>query len=595
MMKRIAFLTLMGLILLSSCNNPGPPDIEWGCYLYNFVATNAIDNGGTVEILQGSYTQFVGLLTDAEGDLQVQWNEGFYVTPRAVEINLSRLTAGDISLSYNLSVFGQTIQGSQVLPAAISSVMLYEPNLDLLTAGNSVTGTLQANGGTVTITSLRVYYDLPTPFSREDCFGAESETPDGGTPTPEPSVTDTPAATNTPVPTATNTSCTTTTYNWKNSSSPNNWANGNIYWVNNVGYVLNGNYSGDYYNNPPQVLTDIVLYMTKSFSDAPANFFVDTANQSFVISSAALATHGGIPNAVSLAGRGYTPEPLGIFTVSASSSSTGSVAIQKIDLISCPSTPTPTNTAPTPTDTPTTTGTPTRTPVGYASPTKTGVGPPSTWTPTATRTATRTPVPTVTPPNTSTPGPTATFLPTITAKATLTPILVPTVKTPNLTQTAVSSSTAFATYDGVDITPLPGTLAPTFIVTPGLGTLANTPLPGTTLIATPDTLGDFHGDVTDGLNTAVAQVNLLPNDLSVVMPGLEGVVEYYGQAKYIASGTMLQEVFGITLYPAVQHAAFGIIAILFVSFIMIAFRIVLWAIRLAIWIIQAILKIIPFI
>ena len=120
------------------------------------------------------------------------------------------------------------------------------------------------------------------------------------------------------------------------------------------------------------------------------------------------------------------------------------------------------------------------------------------------------------------------------------------------------------------------------------------PQPNATYLPTPDNLDDWHSDAKDGLGTAVAYMNDLPSDWNAAMPNTGNLGAFAGYAKYAVSGVNLQEIFGVTVYPIVQHSLYGFVVVVFVASARVIWRLVLVAFKFAAWIIRWIFKLIPF-
>lgn len=604
MVHKACIFIIAALVVISGCTST--PEPTWACYTYNFVETNENSAGIAINIIKGTWVAGDGLRTDLN-ELVVNWQEEFYVNPRQIKFSISRVDAGDIDVLYEVNAFAYGFGGSNTLPAALPGADIDNTNPNLGSEGRTVNATMQTTGA-LYIRSMTVYTENPTPFPRNDCDTTPTNTP---TNTPTGTWTATPTNTSTPIFTPGATPV-CTTYTWGGGSiypteidkftggSGEGWLSGS--W----GYGFYGRLGSTINVDVPDGYVKKFVVMNISNTGNPGIFSISVSGTQFNVPIAACAystfgfghtctfdINASVPGGIAAAsidvwGQRGTGE-------GANAAHRPFIWLRNVEFEVC-SAP-PSTATPSPTRTPSATNTPTntRTPVGGtpSTPTNTGIAPPATGTATRTRTPSMTPVPpmaTNTPPP---PPPTTTPLPTSTPRATSTLIPVPTVVTPD--PSAVFTSTAFATYGPPDLPPIPGTPDFDDVVTPGLGTLAGTPQPGETNIPRPDDLDDFHSGVVGNLGTAVAQVNALPRDLSVVLPSVDGMYSYVGQAKWLASGISLQEIFGLTVYPVPQHMFYGITAILFVSFIMISFRVVMWLIKLALWVIRFILKIIPFI
>lgn len=603
LLKKIALFVMAAVVVMAGCTST--PEPTWSCYTYNFVETDENSAEIPINIIKGTWVDGQGLRTELN-ELVVNWEEEFFVGARQIKFSILRIDAGNIDVLYEVSAFGYDFGGSNTLPDVLPGGEIDNTNPSLSTEGRTVNATLQTTGA-LYVRSMTVYTETPTPFPRNDCDTTPTDTP---TNTPTWTATNTPTPTITPVITATPETC--TTYHW---------GGGTVYPTeldkfsggSGEGWVGGAHGYGLYARLGTTVSIDLPNGYIKSFilqnisnSGNPGNFHLNVGGVQFdrTIAQCGTNTAGQVCNMGI-----YLSHPDGIYDTSVevwSTRGTGEgfndahrpfIWLRQIEVLICDAPPlTATSTpslSPTPTNTPT--NTPSRTPVGGtpSTATNTSIAPPGTGTPTLTRTPSNTAPP---PPPTNTnvpPPPSSTPLPTTTPPPTSTLIPVPTVVTPD--PSAEFTSTAFATYGPPNLTPIPGTPDFDDIVTPGLGTLAGTPEPGETYIPRPDDLDDFHDGIVGNLGTAVAQVNALPRDLSVVMPSITGLYSYVGQAKWITSGISLQELFGRTVYPVPQHMFYGITAILFVSFIMISFRVVMWLMKLVLWVIRFILKIIPFI
>lgn len=255
-------------------------------------------------------------------------------------------------------------------------------------------------------------------------------------------------------------------------------------------------------------------------------------------------------------------------------------------------------------ESPPTTPTPSMTPMQFPTLTATVtpfVLPTVTIPPTAIQWITPTPYPTITPApsRTSTPPPTITPppptpLPSVTPGPT---------NTPRATSTLISLPSPVGTevggtpIPGPQLTPIPGTPSfgtPEQIGTPN-ATWVGTPVYEATYLPTPDNLDEWHDQAESQLGTAVAYMNELPTEWNSLMPDIGNVGAFAGYAKYAMSGVNLQEIFGVTVYPIVQHSLYGFVVVLIVASARMIWRLVLVAFKFAAWIVRWILKIIPFI
>jgi len=92
----------------------------------------------------------------------------------------------------------------------------------------------------------------------------------------------------------------------------------------------------------------------------------------------------------------------------------------------------------------------------------------------------------------------------------------------------------------------------------------------------------------------VAYINDLPVYFNSAMPNVGNLGTFAGYVKYAVSGVNLQEIFGVTVYPVVQHTLYGFVVVVFVASARVIFRLVLVAFKFAAWIIRWVFKLIPF-
>lgn len=232
--------------------------------------------------------------------------------------------------------------------------------------------------------------------------------------------------------------------------------------------------------------------------------------------------------------------------------------------------------------------TPTYTPLIVASPTPSNI-PSATPTRTATNTslpptATRTPSPTRTPR-----PPSATPFPTSGPTDTVIPLPTDGSETPGITSTPTPEMTTTPTsVDPYDFGSVPGQVT--------FGTFVGTPDYAGTVIPVPGELGEYHSEVYNGLGTAAAHINELPASIVSFVPDIDGGLNSFsGYAKWVMSGTSLQEIFGLRLYLIATHAFYGILIAIVISSIDLIIWIIVLIMKFISWIIQKILNAIPFV
>ena len=644
-MRRFLFAALMVMMLVSACDTP-PSNAA--CYIYDFSTSATSSNNTPINIQSGSGQWIYGYgLQTVNNELIFNWTETFFINPSSVSVRVVRPSGvtGDILVEgFIADAFSVSIGNSNL--TLLSG--MDEFTLTRNDAGNSEGKTFNATIQTAApllIDEITVYVDGANPFPRNDCAPAtpsptpsKTYTPPPVTVTPFQSPTGTytplpPTGTFTPAPaTATATPAGNYCYLWDFSVDDRLWG---VYDFSGISGTQNmGTYTTlweDSYNgargyrgiairknmNFPRIsrvemnysattggdtdpggnplamrITAIESVTTKWTVDGSFGSNVTLVYEpvsAVLISEIRLLSQVGVSSDTSPADRGGSSSInyIKIESTDALSGMTGGEYCDEPDPTATPLPPTATGIPPTATATRTpifnSTSYPnhTATPTGIIVATRTVTSTMTMWAPTSYPAPTNSPTP---------PPPTIdiTLPPTVTALPTGTFIPVP-------SEIWDGTVTPWATYPGANLTPLPGTPDFDAIGTPIVGTLVGTPEPGTTVIPVPDDLSDFHSDVTDNLGTAVAEINTLPSDLTVIMPDISDLPEFAGYAKWLISGVSLQEIFGERIYPIPLHMFFGITAIMFVSGIMITFKLVMWFIKAAVWIIRFILKIIPFI
>lgn len=594
-----------------------PTNNPLNCYTYRFwdAATNS--RGDLINIQSGSWDDGQGIRTTPDGELIMNWEELFFVQPTRVMVYGIRVFETlNVDVQFVMNAFGQDISEATTLTSAGNFLFNY-PNLSPLNYGKTFNMTLQASQPLI-IQEITIYTGDVHPFPRNDCALPTPTKTFTSTRTPSntPTATNTATPTRTPTgsPTATATpTCVMDAYLYNNAAYSGMFGgvqyHGGAPTVPTAGIWLSpGNASSSYVtlNLPYQVNAnriDIVFHGSMVLSQLKYQFRLNGAIVFNVDSGYWGSQVVGSPAASPRYRLSPSPnlvfDEIRMWGQYQSAQNRTMWLFNTIDITHCtyPNTATPTRTL-TPTSTQTHTPTHTYTPTPSRTPL---FGTPQTLTPSPTGIGVNTRTPVMTPSRTSTyqPPPTNTPPPPPTNP----PYTPPPSWTPPATSTRIplptelnNTITPYATYPGVDLTPLPGT--PGYGEgdvpgTPQLGTLASTPQVDVTIIPVPDDLSDIHPVIQSSLGTAVAQVNALPVDIKGVVPGITRFNEFAGYARWVISGVSLQEIFGQTLYVIPLHFTFALTAVMFVSAIMLTFRLVMWFLKFVSWIIRMILKIIP--
>lgn len=557
------------------------------CYTYNLADPDNSFYPEGIVVHAGNETDF-GILSE-DGEIVVSWQESFNIHPTKVEIEFGRVSeiGSNPVVTFGVNAFSFNFTGSTFVPPM--QILYEKENPSLLGEDDHFLGVFQTTLP-VYLLSVTIYVDAPNPFGINTCD------PFSSTPTPSP----TPSPTPTITPTITPPSC--TTYTWGGGSiyptqidkftggSGEGWVSGS--W----GYGFYARLGAVVNVDVPDGYVKKFVVMNISNTGNPGIFSISVSGTQFNVPIAACA--------YSTFGFGHTctfdinaSVPGGIYATSIDiwgQRGTGEGAnaglrpfiwLRNTEFDVCAALP-----PATPTQTYTQTPTRTRTPLFGVTPTPTatGISGPATWTPFPTGSPTHTLTPPNTPPPPTVPPPTSTALPSSTPNPTSTLIPLPTFNTPDPEDP--NTTTPFPTFQGPVFTPLPDT--PDFggIDTPESGTLASTPVPGSTTITLPDLPDGMKEDVVDGLETAVALVNELPPNLDSVLPSFEGLYKYTGQAKWLASGVSLQEIFGKTVYHIPLHIFYGFLTVLFISFILLIVRVLVWILKFVIWTANLIVK-----
>jgi hypothetical protein len=589
--KHLFLIISILVFVLTSCSPDEVPTAT--CYIYStFTGGWVTSEGDPISIVEGELDSGSGgALITQSGNLSVSWQEEFFITVKGVEIVISRMSNDqneDISLAFISNIFGFQLQGNGDLPADEDSILIRQTTGSTLVSGRDVNAVLQARtpdglGVDVEITYLKVFVseDEPNPFPRNDC-DTPPITPDAPTLTLTPTTTLTPSITPTP-----NCADILTT---PAAQSPFTWTGGALYPSNNsyhsttpITIYLNNVATIPYTAVYARFVDDFTSNSTRSTT--LADIYVDGV----YLYQLTFVRNGGLTKIIDPAlwnvpFSSITFDPIPIPGIGGSTYD--DIYITAFNLLgSCLVPPTPTNT---PTNT--VTATPSNTPLQVT------VNP--------TATTTRTPFPTFTqiPPTstiTTTPPPTNTLPPTVTLPpppATDTP---PPTNTPNPSATPTITNTyapgetvtyEFGTpsYDGTPFgTPCfdcGGTPALTPIYTPDYSVT----------IDAPDTGEQFEGDLRNGLSTAVAQLNDLPNEIAIVAPDTDSLRIYAGYGRWLVSGVALQEIVGQTIYPIFQHMFYALYIVIFIVSVRVILRGVVLILKFVTWIMGRILDVLPF-
>src|SRR5688572_1180942 len=218
-MKRlIAFLLFA---LLAGCGT-GVPDItgtDW-CFKFDFR-----DSDHGFNIVEGSWVEGSGLLTDAEGDLIFSYMHDRFAAVSFVVVTVRRATVGvdNIAIVAAGDVFGVSAGFSATMPAGISTYPAVFASQELGVEGKTINVTAQSSHP-LYLQSIEVRGMGGSPFPVNICDDSQQLTPGTDTPTPEfsstpsvtaentvtrtptatPSITNTPTNTFTPSPTPVN-------------------------------------------------------------------------------------------------------------------------------------------------------------------------------------------------------------------------------------------------------------------------------------------------------------------------------------------------------------------------------------------------------
>jgi hypothetical protein len=627
------------------------------CYTYDFQYETVNSYNNPINIQNGDWQYGQGIWTDENGSIIINWGEIFSIHPSRVSIIIDDNNESfSPSLQLIAYAFGQNIVVDQPVLGAYTTLSIDQLNTAPASVVDNVFSLNMQTSSPVVLKSITVYLDGASPYIDNPCALAPATPLPSKTPTPN--LTATPYQSPTPTATSSATRTATVTASVTASSTPNihycyEWDFttadrfgffdiSGIAGAQLIGaYSLSGLGYTDTYNSTRGArgigIESIVFSQSISASNITVEYFsifggdtdpfgsavpvaiygvnTSTVTYSSIGSSSSTWTNFSYNTPATTINRIRLYTNTGISDGSAPADRGGDSGIRKVTVtlatgvtsnfsngafcdVYPTSTPAPTNTPlpPTSTHTSTATFTPsiTRTPLfGTSLPTYT----PS---PTPLVVATRTPAPTNTPPpptntppfptlpNTPVPTQTRTPAPTTTPPPTRTNQPLPTLP-------YSGSSTPWSTLQGPNLTPLPGGTTTFNGITIPSGTLIGTPQIGLTTIAVPNPMDDFYGGITGNLQTAVANVNSLPRDISQVIPDISSLPQFAGQAKWIMSGVSLQEIFGQRIYPIPLHMFYGLTVMLFIVVIVMTFRVVMWFIKLAVWVIRFILKIIPFI
>jgi hypothetical protein len=206
--KRLIVFLL--LALLTGCGT-GVPDVDgtdW-CFKYDFTLS---DNG--FNIVEGSWVDGSGLLTDAEGDLIFSYEHDRFVAVSFVIVTVKRAAPGvdNIAIVAAGDVFGVSAGFSTTMPAGITTYPAVFQSQELGVEGKFINVTAQSSHP-LYLQSIEMRGMGGSPFGVNICDDSQPLTPSTDTPTPVESDTPTMTAsvtltrtqTHTPTPTATET------------------------------------------------------------------------------------------------------------------------------------------------------------------------------------------------------------------------------------------------------------------------------------------------------------------------------------------------------------------------------------------------------
>lgn len=207
-MKRL--ISFLLLALLTGCGT-GVPDVDgtdW-CFKYDFTLS---DNG--FNIVEGSWVDGSGLLTDAEGDLIFSYEHDRFVAVSFVIVTVKRAAPGvdNIAIVAAGDVFGVSAGFSTTMPAGITTYPAVFQSQELGVEGKFINVTAQSSHP-LYLQSIEMRGMGGSPFGVNICDDSQPLTPSTDTPTPVESDTPTMTAsvtltrtqTHTPTPTATET------------------------------------------------------------------------------------------------------------------------------------------------------------------------------------------------------------------------------------------------------------------------------------------------------------------------------------------------------------------------------------------------------
>jgi hypothetical protein len=125
-----------------------------------------------------------------------------------------------------------------------------------------------------------------------------------------------------------------------------------------------------------------------------------------------------------------------------------------------------------------------------------------------------------------------------------------------------------------------------------------TPIPTWTPQPTP--VSEFEAsDLYRNLQTAVANVNALPNDASApggvpLLPG-DSSANIFSYAKWMLSGVGASELLGKQLYPLATHLMIAVTLVIVLATVFFIVNLVVLIVRFIVWLVMRVLKFVPFI
>lgn len=211
--NRLLLFLLAALILAACAGNPDVPEGTDWCYRWDFSDPGQTPGSYGFGIGAGSWQATVGIVTDANGNLNITYTSDLTVAPTRAIVTIENMTLGDPAVSIEAAgtIFGIPVNVDQNVPGGSEyhslPVPFNAPSSD--TIGTNINVSMSASSE-MAVNDLTVYGRGANPLGSSNC--------DNFVPTPVPTTaptatpfpptntivpTNTPGPTNTPSPTYT--------------------------------------------------------------------------------------------------------------------------------------------------------------------------------------------------------------------------------------------------------------------------------------------------------------------------------------------------------------------------------------------------------